>query len=317
MKKITTIFALVAACNAFAQDYTVRTLTFEDSDSKGVVNYNANDNAWSSLIDDTQYGGSLLYPSSTDVVYGWYDENNTEIMSELTNNYYDACYWGGGIAISNYVDSDLADGTYEYQLSVPSSNGSSNFAVVYCNANPTISEYNPQTSFSFADEAHVIESALVGPTTYQLNVAENGNDFAKALTDEGDYMTVNFVGYNDADTTATVSVDLARDGKFLEDWTEIDLTALGKVTKVLLTITSSDAGTWGVNQASYFAIDDIKVRFDNDGTSTAVESLASDVVNVEYYDILGRKSSSAHKGVNIVRTTKADGTVKVVKTIVK
>lgn len=64
-----------------AQDYELRVLTFEDADYKGGTNF-AGGTDWSSLIDNPQYGGKLLYGSgggvdSIDAAYKWTDTNNT------------------------------------------------------------------------------------------------------------------------------------------------------------------------------------------------------------------------------------------------
>ncbi|MBQ1279682.1 MAG: hypothetical protein IIY14_01000, partial [Bacteroidales bacterium] len=43
---------------------------------------------WDSLIDDVQYGGPLLYGDMvTGTDYNWYDQGNTELASELCDNY--------------------------------------------------------------------------------------------------------------------------------------------------------------------------------------------------------------------------------------
>lgn len=156
-----------------------KVLTFEDKDWGGSTNF-VGQKSWSSLIDSPQYGGDLLYPADfddeKDQLYYWYDQGNTGLYSELLNGYGDGAYWGGGIAISNYVDADLTHGTYLNQLSVPVSNGSSNFAVAFCNSNPTISYYNPQISIKFKNgREYLIKSMKVAPTIYQLNIAKNGN----------------------------------------------------------------------------------------------------------------------------------------------
>lgn len=233
--------------------YELRTLTFEDADAKGSVNFNTGDETWSSLIDEQQNNGTLLYPTDDAApLYGWYDENNTEIMSTFTNSWGDNQFWGGGIAISNYIDKNLSNGDADHQLSVPSSNGSNNFAVTFCTA-----------EFSFADGIHEIESILISPTIYQLNVSKNGNALAKALTEAGDYLSIVFTGYNnDVASENVVKFDLVRDGNFVETWTEVSLLALGKVDKVVLTMESNDIGSYGVNQPQYFAFDNVKVRFE-------------------------------------------------------
>ena len=84
-------------------------LTFEDSDYKGTDNGGKGFDDWSSLIDNPQYNGPLLYPAATDWLYNWNDEGNTFLASELTNNYGDNKFWGGGHVVSNYADTDFAN----------------------------------------------------------------------------------------------------------------------------------------------------------------------------------------------------------------
>lgn len=91
-------------------------LTFEDVDYKGDANMVGERN-WSSLIDSQQYGGPLLYPKNNQL-YNWSDANNTFLASELPNGWGDYQYWGGGHAISNYLDMDLTHGDFQHQLAV-------------------------------------------------------------------------------------------------------------------------------------------------------------------------------------------------------
>lgn len=107
-----------------ADDYELRVLTFEDADYKGGTNF-ANGNDWSSLIDDPQYGGKLLYGSggagvdSADEAYQWTDTNNTWLHNILSEGYGSWCYWSGGHAISNYNTGDIEDyGGFKAQLTV-------------------------------------------------------------------------------------------------------------------------------------------------------------------------------------------------------
>ncbi|MFR6406365.1 MAG: hypothetical protein ACLUN6_03945 [Holdemanella sp.] len=129
--------------------YDLRVSTFEDADYKGGANF-AGGSDWTSLIDDPQYGGPLLYGSSGAGVtteseaYKWTDENNTMLSHVFPYNYNAYCYWGGGHAISNYGTGDIADyGGFQTQLTVykkgvsgltrtgAGHNGSDNFAVHY------------------------------------------------------------------------------------------------------------------------------------------------------------------------------------------
>ena len=63
MRKLFTLAALCLAtlCANAQTDYTIRTLTFEDADFKGDNPTFGGETNWSSLIDEPQYGGTLLY----------------------------------------------------------------------------------------------------------------------------------------------------------------------------------------------------------------------------------------------------------------
>ena len=94
MRKFFTLAALcLAALCANAQDeagYTIRTLTFEDADFKGDDPTFGGEKSWSSLIDEPQYGGPMLYGtgagfSSEEEAYKWTDENNTLLSNTLSS----------------------------------------------------------------------------------------------------------------------------------------------------------------------------------------------------------------------------------------
>ncbi len=100
-------------------------LTFEDADYRGSGNMLGRKD-WSSLIDSPQYNGPLLYPNSEENVYNWHDEGNTELASRLVNAYGDGNFWTGGMAVSDYVDTDLGNGDFNHQLAVFSRDGDGN-----------------------------------------------------------------------------------------------------------------------------------------------------------------------------------------------
>ena len=184
-----------------AQDYELRVLTFEDADYKGGTNF-AGGNDWSSLIDEPQYGGTMLYPNGSGTTeeseaYTWYDAGNTELKHTLPKSWDNYCYWGGGHAISHYVSSDFAaHGSFIDQLTVYSKtasadvattggghNGSNNFAVHFGykdNSGYTDSQILP--SFAFADGvARVVDHMYVNNICYALNCYLNGNGLTAKL----------------------------------------------------------------------------------------------------------------------------------------
>lgn len=202
---------------------------------------------WLQYIDSPQYYGPLLYGDGT---YSWTDPATT-LTSELSNDYADGFYWGGGIAISNYIHSSaLTSATYEQQLAVASSNGSKNFAVACSRA-----------YFYFKDNnTHVIESIRVSPTAYVLDIIKNGNDFSQPLTGASDYYSVIATGYVGDVVTGKVEIRFVDNGVVAEGWRNVSLASLGQVNRVEFTYDGSDKGAFGLNTPQYFAFDDVVVN---------------------------------------------------------
>ena len=163
----------------------------------------------------------------------------------VCNNHY---FEIGGIWVTN--TSALSDGSL-----IPSDK------CVICNADPAFygadgtaqysvwaftpsnSSYLPQMTFGEGITRR-IASAKVNNVAKYWHVIKYGY-YAKPGFSEGDYYEVIFTGYDAAgQVTGEVPVVMAdyRDGKtfIMEEWTEVDLSALGEVNKVVLTATPSE-----------------------------------------------------------------------------
>ena len=258
-----------------AVEYELRILTFEDEDYKGSGNYLGKKD-WSSLIDNPQYGGPLLYGQSgagpTD--YCWYDENNTFLAHEIPLNYGTTCYWGGGHAVSNYVESNLANGDYLHQLAVynpdPSvtkggHNGSANFCVHFGYIDGSV--YNKTEtlpSIYFKDgTARVIDHLYVMWNAYLANCVFNGNSLTEPLGEDG-WIKLTATGYDAAGQKIAQEVEfyIANADGNIQEWTKWDLSSLGKVSKVEFNIGGTSDNGYGFSQPAYFCYDDVAVRFE-------------------------------------------------------
>ena len=298
------LLALVMAVSllpvsAFAEgeDYDLRVLTFEDTDYKGGTNF-AGGNDWSSLIDNPQYGGSLLYGSSgagvysEDEAYQWTDTGNTGLKHIFPYNYNAYCYWGGGHAISNYSTGDIETyGGFETQLTVYKKgvsglshtggghNGSDNFAVHYGYMDG--SQFNKTENLpalTFADGSeHVIDHMYVNTTTYLLNCLVNGNGLTAKIGPD-DWVKLVATGYDTKGTkTGETGIYLCNGpDNIIMDWTKWDLSGLGKVAKVTFNVTGSSDNGYGFSQPAYFAYDDVAVRFEKAGADVPATGVTLD-----------------------------------------
>lgn len=212
----------------------LRVLTFEDEDAKFepynldyVNDYEGKDiYTWSDLIDDPQYGGPLTYGNgyasgTSDAMYYWYDQGNTELYHMFPDNY-SYCFAGGGHAISKYWGSgytdedrnkhianyygqeyvdqwagkpgaDAALGWFSVQMMVPiKPHSGKNFAVHYGYKDFfSFIENLPEIRFEDG-KARVIDHMYVTNTNYTLNQLVNG-----VKSEEGNTFGGNWTGLNE------------------------------------------------------------------------------------------------------------------------
>lgn len=330
-KKLLFTTAMVFATSTMTaqeiKDYELRVLTFEDNDYKGNEKCQSTAVAnWSSLIDEPQYMGQLLYGESgmgdTYPFYYWNDDNNTFLAHEICEGWGSYCYWVGGHAISNYGSADFQTyGGFDSQLTIYNTkaeglarsgmghNGSNNFCVHYGYTDNSGFSGTVLPSLYFTDgEARVIDHMYVGNICYAINCYLNGNGLTAKISDD-DWVKIVATGYDaDDNVTGTAELYLVNGpNNIVTDWTRFDLTPLGSIVRVEFNITGSSDNGYGFSQPAYFAYDDLAVRFP---ISTGVQSMNRDITPTitSYHNIEGKTVDKGHKGLTIVRMS--DGTVR-------
>lgn len=258
-------------------DYDLKILTFEYEDSQFGEYTLSIDNDWSGGSPYSIYKWNDLIPqdnqgSDAPMIYGgdpnwefyfddwnddptaytyfWYDQNNTELAHTILGD-----YMNGGIAVSNYVSEDYAScGTFDYQLTAYATGGNSgtNFGALH------VGFYSePTQPIFFADgQEHVIDHMYINLSTYMYAEALGlGWDPSTELAEDDTY-TVVVTGYNSNDEeTGSANIDLYKEGTFINGWTKLDLSSLGKVANIKFHVERDK------NTIEHFVIDDIAVRF--------------------------------------------------------
>lgn len=320
MKKYLLFALSFLALSASAQDnYELRVLTFEDKDYVGGPNF-VGMTDWSSLIDDPQYGGVLLYGESGSGVdgmekaYKWSDDGNTFLANVLCDGYGSFCYWTGGEAISNYGSRDIETyGDFMNQLTVFNSNGSdtdvtreghghngsNNFAMHYGYVDQSGYGTDVLSEVYFSDGvARVIDHMYVTNNTYAINCYMNGNDLTANIGPD-DWVKIIVTGYNGEATTGTAEIYLCNGPEdIIMEWTKFDLSSLGEVTKVSFNVAGSSDNGYGFSQPAYFAWDDMAVRFPK--LTVGVDAVdAEESGDGVWYDLHGRRVMNPSHGVFI------------------
>lgn len=244
------------------KDDGLRVVTFEDASVPSVGNY------WTSLVDDPQYGGPLLYQNynpenwTYDTEYSWKDPN-TQLFSEIPwVNFYGSMtrsFSSGGVAISNYRNESISSATFEKQLTIPfTENNNTNFAVVYQGTQEV--QYLPSIRFA-DDKARLIPGMYITLTSYTQNSIINGDEYTTPF-DAKDQYTITFIGYNGSTETTRVNVVLNVNNiqQLMTGWYGIDLSSLGKVTEIKFLIDSTKKNDYGISTPTYFAFDNVYVQ---------------------------------------------------------
>ena len=211
----------------------------------------------SQYIDTVQYGGNLLYSGRG---YEWHD-NTTDLGSSLTNYWQDGTFFGGGVVISNFINTK-SNPNYEDQLSINGNpHSGSNFAICYAFTN----ECPP--FIEFRNEAKQVMSLYIKPTAYLSDVVQNGNAFSAAMPKNG-YIRVEATGIDAAGSTTGTAEFYLYDGRKESDWRLWELESLGAVKRIEFRMFEGttdgdkrlDSTAEYPTYPSYFAIDDIAVE---------------------------------------------------------
>jgi hypothetical protein len=193
----------------------------------------------------------------------------------FNNNYTD---WGGGYyswdgwAYSNRTDVTTPGYTNQYSAITGSGFNSDNYGVSYVSLDYMSGTYEPiPTSLTFTDttDGFTVSGAYFTNTTYAYLAMKDGcapaKKFGGSSGNDPDWFLLTITGKNALGAeTGTVEFYLA-DYRFednskdyiVENWEYVDLSPLGVVKNLEFNLSSSDVGDFGMNNPTYFAMDDL------------------------------------------------------------
>lgn len=249
------------------------------------------------------------------------DDERTEFRSGdfgfATGCMHDFSYWYF-FGYANQTGSDYKNLDDQWKNVVGGGyNGSKNYGVAYCAA------FNgPCYVTVLSDSAAKVPGFYITNSAYAYDSMNGGDPYAKKFA-TGDWFLLTITGYDaDGKVTGTKEfylADMRGDyGYIINDWRYVDLSPLGKVSKIGFELSSSDNGAYGMNTPAYFCFDDFgaegeEVLPDYDIVTAIATAGDTTHATARRYDLNGRMLDGAQKGVNIVR--QADGSMR--KTIVR
>ncbi len=170
-----------------------------------------------------------------------------------------------GFCPSRSTDNSNHNGDYQYQWgsivgSGANSQGSA-YMVGYWDTMETTTSIpaNPSCKICLYDtdnKLYPFKPLLVSVTNtaYSYYAMADGTPFNKQFTNTDEFILI-AIGVKNNIETNRINIPLAKDGGILRSWYLVDLAALGKVDYVYFQMKSTDMGEWGMNNPSYFCID--------------------------------------------------------------
>ena len=184
---------------------------------------------------------SVMHMSGT----GSFTSGSFHFIQEVSVSEWGTYYFGN-------LPTNKSDNTFESYLDAEKS---------ACGGAYAGSNFNVWTaSYTDADEvwleqAAVVPGFFINNTAYDVNSMCNGDGYAKKFT-ATDWFKLTITATRDGvDVNTFVEVNLAAEGKYINQWTYVDLSVLGEVDFIHFTLSSSDTGDAGMNTPAYFAMD--------------------------------------------------------------
>ena len=102
--------------------------------------------------------------------------------------------------------------------------------------------------------AAVVPGFFINNTAYDVNSMLNGDAYAKRF-EKDDWFKLTITGLKETVAGKSVDFYLAKDGKYVNEWTYVDLSELGEIDGIQFSLSSSDTGEYGMNTPAYFCMD--------------------------------------------------------------
>ena len=176
----------------------------------------------------------------------------TENGLTITANYTPSWYSWSGFAVSNRTATTFKDITPDQFNNITGkAHSGNNFCVVYPFGESIVVNGGKPAfvdGFWYTNDAWTVDAIL------------NGDGMSPGKFEATDWLKCTVIGTKQGGSTVAVDIDLASEGKYVEDWQYCDLSSMGKVVELSFVFTGSKSNDWGLTTPSYMCIDDIQIE---------------------------------------------------------
>jgi hypothetical protein len=181
----------------------------------------------------------------------------------FTNTYYSEWNFWGGFAYSNLTATTYLNQS-EHQFRSVVGHGvdnSENYAVVYALG------VQADIQLTYTTEADTVQGVYLTNNAWTYSSMTEGDSYAGEPFAQGDFYKVIFTGVHADNSTSSVECYLADyrstnsdEHYILTDWKWFDLSSLGRVKKISVSLDGSRTGNFGLNSPGFFCMDNFGAK---------------------------------------------------------
>jgi hypothetical protein len=188
---------------------------------------------------------------------GYYYKTSLEVDQFQMVHGWGAWGFGGGFTYSSCTDDTTASNS---NMSAITKKGVKTNAYFIAYTGSEFYGLPAEITFKGGKAYNAKEVYVTNSTSAYLAIKEGRDDYGSVKEwTASDKFTLTITGYNDSIPTGSVKFLLADGLNVVNTWQQVDLTKLGKVTKIQFSLSSTDTGDWGMNTPAYFCLDQLTV----------------------------------------------------------
>lgn len=191
--------------------------------------------------------------------YGFYGYSQKDIeigQFVLTHSF---ASWGFGEGFTFTSSANDSIGDYS-NIAAITAKGVKTNAYFTANAGGANYQGGLAAEISFKDSAaYNAQECYITNSTYAYKYIKDNPKYNQEAWGANDWFKLTITGYNKKVETGSIVIMLADGTDLINNWQQVNLTKLGKVTSIKFTVSSTDNNDYGMVTPAYFCLDQLTV----------------------------------------------------------